>query len=415
MPPSDFIVFGAPRIERDEIDEVVRCLESGWIGTGPRVARFEKEFATYKDTTFAAAVSSCTAAIHLSVLAAGIGAGDEVITTPMTFCASVNAIVHAGATPVLADVDLCTMNIDPAEVEARITPNTKAILPVHFAGRAANMEALTDIAERHGLKIIEDCAHAIETEYRSRKAGTFGDFGCFSFYATKNVTTGEGGMVLTRKEEDLARIKMLALHGMSKDAWKRFSDEGYKHYFVVETGFKYNMMDLQAALGIHQLQRVETNWRRRAEIWQQYNEAFAGLPVTLPAEPEPDTRHAHHLYTVLVEEERVGISRDEFLDAMTAKNVGVGVHYLSIPEHPVYQEKFGWRPEDYPNAMRIGRQTVSLPLSAKLTDAEVTQVIQAVQATLNATGKERGAKGKRQGATSNERGDCGQPISALSG
>ena len=414
MPSSDFIVFGAPLIERDEIDEVVRCLESGWIGTGPRVARFEKEFAAYKDTTCAAAVSSCTAAIHLSVLAAGIGAGDEVITTPMTFCASVNAIVHAGATPVLADVDPCTMNIDPAEVEARITPNTKAILPVHFAGRAANMEALTDIAERHGLKIIEDCAHAIETEYRGRKAGTFGDFGCFSFYATKNVTTGEGGMVLTRKEEDLARIKMLALHGMSKDAWKRFSDEGYKHYFVVETGFKYNMMDLQAALGIHQLQRVETNWRRRAEIWQQYNEAFAGLSVTLPAEPEADTRHAHHLYTILVEEERAGISRDEFLDAMTASNVGVGVHYLSIPEHPVYQEKFGWRPEDYPNAMRIGRQTVSLPLSAKLTDAEVTQVIQAVQATLNATGKERGAKGKRQGATSNERGGCGQPISALS-
>ena len=414
MPSSDFIVFGAPQIERDEIDEVVRCLESGWIGTGPRVARFEKEFATYKDTPFAAAVSSCTAAIHLSVLAAGIGAGDEVITTPMTFCASVNAIVHAGATPVLADVDPSTMNIDPAEVEARITPNTKAILPVHFAGRAANMEALTDIAERHELKIIEDCAHAIETEYRGRKAGTFGDFGCFSFYATKNVTTGEGGMVLTRKEEDLARIKMLALHGMSKDAWKRFSDEGYKHYFVVETGFKYNMMDLQAALGIHQLQRVETNWRRRAEIWQQYNEAFAGWPLTLPAEPEPDTRHAHHLYTILVEEERPGISRDKFLDAMTASNVGVGVHYLSIPEHPVYQEKFGWRPEDYPNAMRIGRQTVSLPLSAKLTDAEVTQVIQAVQATLNASGKERGAKGKRQGATSNERGGCGQPISALS-
>jgi dTDP-4-amino-4,6-dideoxygalactose transaminase len=174
-------------------------------------------------------------------------------------------------------------------------------------------------------------------------------------------------------------------------------------------------MDLQAALGIHQLQRVEANWRRRAEIWQQYNDAFAGLPVTLPAEPEPETRHAHHLYTVLVEEERAGISRDEFLDAMTANNVGVGVHYLSIPEHPVYQEKFGWRPEDYPNAMRIGRQTVSLPLSAKLTDAEVTHVIQAVQATLNATGNARGAKGKRQGATSNERGDCGQPISALSG
>src|SRR5258708_5802516 len=302
MSLSDFIVFGAPKIERDEIDEVVRCLESGWIGTGPRVARFEKEFALYKGQPFAAAVSSCTAAMHLSVLAAGSGAGDEVITTPMTFCATVNAIVHAGATPVLADIDPLTMNIDPAQVEGRITSKCKAILPVHFAGRAADMDALRGIAARHELKLIEDCAHAIETEYHGRRAGTFGDFGCFSFYATKNITTGEGGMVLATSEEDLARIKMLALHGMSKDAWKRFSDEGYKHYFVVETGFKYNMMDLQAAIGIHQLQRVESNWLRREEIWQQYNEAFGGLPVTLPAETEPETRHAYHLYTMLIDE-----------------------------------------------------------------------------------------------------------------
>jgi len=406
MPPSDFIIFGAPAIEEDEIDEVVRCLESGWIGTGPRVARFEREFAAYKGHPFAAAVSSCTAAMHLSVLAAGISEGDEVITTPLTFCATVNAIIHAGGTPVLADVDPQTMNIDPAEVEARTTARTKAIVPVHFAGRPADMDALTDIASRHGLKIIEDCAHAIETEYHGRKAGTFGDFGCFSFYATKNVTTGEGGMVLTRNEEDLARIKMLALHGMSKDAWKRFSDEGYKHYFVVETGFKYNMMDLQAALGIHQLARIESNWRRREEIWQRYDEAFAGLPVTLPAEPEPDTRHGYHLYTILIDEARAGISRDEFLEAMAADKIGVGVHYLSVPEHPVYQDKFRWRPEDYPNAMRIGRQTVSLPLSAKLTDAEVSRVIETVRATL-------GRKDKEQGATNEERGVCGQPFSAL--
>ena len=207
-------------------------------------------------------------------------------------------------------------------------------------------------------------------------------------------------MVLTRNEEDLARIKMLALHGMSKDAWKRFSDEGYKHYFVVETGFKYNMMDLQAALGIHQLRRVESNWRRREEIWQQYNEAFAGLPVTLPAEPEPDTRHAYHLYTILIDEDRAGITRDGFLEAMTARSIGVGVHYLSVPEHPVYQEKFGWRPEDYPQAMRIGRQTVSLPLSAKLTDAEVARVIDAVRGTLRAKGQERRAKSKEPNAKS---------------
>jgi len=391
-----FITFGAPQIERDEIDEVVACLESGWIGTGPRVAHFERDFAEYKSTPHAAAVSSCTAAMHLSVLAAGIGDGDEVITTPMTFCATVNAIVHAGATPVLADVEPQTMNIDPGQVEARITSKTRAILPVHFAGRACNMDALCEIADRHGLKLIEDCAHAIETEYHGRKTGTFGDFGCFSFYATKNVTTGEGGMVLTRKEEDLARIKMLALHGLSKDAWKRFSDEGHKHYFVVETGFKYNMMDLQAALGIHQLRRVESNWRRREKIWQRYNQAFAGLSLTLPAEPESHTRHAYHLYTVLIDEQDAGISRDAFLDALTDQGVGVGVHYLSIPEHPVYKEKFGWRPEDCPNATRIGRQTVSLPLSAKVTDDEVSRVIEAVEKTLRAKSKGQRAEVRDQ-------------------
>jgi dTDP-4-amino-4,6-dideoxygalactose transaminase len=395
MSNSDFIVFGAPQIERDEIDEVVRCLESGWIGTGPRVAQFEEEFALYKGRPFAAAVSSCTAAMHLSVLAAGICEGDDVITTPMTFCATVNAIVHAGATPVLADIDPGTMNIDPAEVEARITSKTKAILPVHFAGRSCDMDALSAIAKRRGLKIIEDCAHAVETKYRGRMAGTFGDFGCFSFYATKNVTTGEGGMVLARSEEDLARIKMLALHGMSKDAWKRFSDEGYKHYFVVENGFKYNMMDLQAALGIHQLRRVEVNWKRREDVWQRYNEAFANLPLTLPADPEPDTRHAYHLYTVLIDERRAGISRDQFLKTMTANDIGVGVHYLSIPEHPVYQEKFGWRPEDYPHAMRTGRQTVSLPLSAKLTDGEVARVIEAVRQAVSAKSQEQGSASKQ--------------------
>lgn len=392
MPNPDFIIFGAPKIERDEIDEVVACLESGWIGTGPRVAQFEREFAGYKSAPYAAAVSSCTAAMHLSVLAAGIGPGDEVITTPMTFCATVNAIVHAGATPVLADVDPDTMNIDPARAEAGLTSKTKAILAVHFAGRPCDMDALSDIAQRHKLKLIEDCAHAIEAEYHGRKAGTFGDFGCFSFYATKNVTTGEGGMVLTRREEDLGRIKMLALHGMSRDAWKRFGDEGYKHYFVVETGFKYNMMDLQAALGIHQLRRVESNWRRREEIWQRYSEAFADLPLTLPTEPEAETRHAYHLYTVLIDEQEARISRDTFLNALTDERVGVGVHYLSIPEHPVYKEKFGWRSEDYPNATRIGRQTVSLPLSAKLTDAEISRVIEAVEKALGAKSKGQSEK-----------------------
>jgi dTDP-4-amino-4,6-dideoxygalactose transaminase len=379
-----FLAFGAPLIERDDIDEVVKCLESGWIGTGPRVAQFESDFADYKAAPHVAAVNSCTAALHLSSLAAGLKPGDEVITTPMTFCATVNAIIHAGATPVLADVEPLTFNLDPARVLEHITPRTRALLPVHFAGRACDMVALMNLAKQHDLKVIEDCAHAIETESHGIKAGTWGDFGCFSFYATKNLTTGEGGMVVARREDDIATVKRLALHGMSKDAWKRFSDDGYKHYFVLQAGFKYNMMDLQAALGIHQLQRVEQNWQRRRNIWSRYMEALADLPITLPAPVEPNTRHAFHLFTVLVDEKRCGLSRDQFLEAMTQQQLGVGVHYLSIPEHPVYQQKFGWRPQDFPNAMNIGRQTASLPLSAKLTDENVERVVATVRSILKA-------------------------------
>lgn len=378
MKRKDFLIFGSPLIEKEEIAEVVASLKSGWFGTGPKVAQFERDFAEYKEVLFSAALSSCTAALHLSTLAAGIKPGDEVITTPMTFSATVNAIIHAGAMPVLADIDPQTMNIDPNKIEKKITPKTRAILPVHFGGRPCDIDAILNIARRHNLKVIEDCAHAIETEYKGKKMGTLGDFGCFSFYVTKNITTGEGGMVIARNEEDISRIKTLALHGMSKDAWKRFSDEGYKHYYIVECGFKYNMMDLQAAIGIHQLKRVEQNWLRRQEIWDRYNEAFADLPITLPADPELQTRHAYHLYTILIDEEKAGITRDEFLNAMTSHNIGVGVHYLSIPEHPYYQKTFGWRPEDYPNAMRIGRQTVSVPISAKLTDEDVEDVIKAV-------------------------------------
>jgi len=379
---NEFIVFGAPHLEEPEIDEVVDSLRSGWLGTGPKVARFERSFAAYKGVTNAVALNSCTAALHLSLLAAGLEKGDEVITTPMTFCATVNAIIHAGAVPVLADIDPVTMNIDPAEVARKITPRTRAILPVHFAGRPCDMDRLCNLANSADLKLIEDCAHAIETEYQGKKAGNFGDFGCFSFYVTKNIVTGEGGMVLAKSEEDTARIKTLALHGMTKDAWGRFSDSGYKHYQVVECGFKYNMMDMQAAIGIHQLNRIDDYWPRREKIWKRYNEAFAGLPVVLPAAPENDTRHAYHLYTILVEKETAGLSRDAFLDAMTERGIGVGVHYMSIPEHPYYQESFGWKPEDFPNAMRVGRQTVSLPLSPGLTDEDIARVIEATREVL---------------------------------
>jgi dTDP-4-amino-4,6-dideoxygalactose transaminase len=377
---GSFIVFGAPDIQQGEIDEVVDSLRSGWLGTGPKVARFERDFAVYKgvDEHRVAAVNSCTAALHVSMIVAGIQPGDEVITTALTFCATVNAIIHAGGTPVLADVDPLTMNIDPEQIERRITSRTRAIVPVHFAGRPCEMDAIMDIARRHNLKVIEDCAHAIESEYKGIKTGTFGDFGCFSFYVTKNVVTGEGGMVLARREEDIARIKMLALHGMSKDAWRRFSDAGYKHYQVEECGFKYNMMDIQAAIGMHQLERVEGSWCRREQIWSHYQRAFTDLPVDQPAEPDTGVRHGYHLYTLMIDEQRCGISRDSFLDEMTESGVGVGVHYLSIPEHPFYQRQFGWSPDDFPHAMRIGRCTVSLPISPKLSNADLVHIVDAV-------------------------------------
>ncbi len=382
MTDNPFIVFGRPVIEDEEIDEVVATLRSRWIGTGPRVARFEQEFSAYKGVEQAAAVHSCTAALHLSLIVAGIERGHEVVTTGLTFCSTVNAIIHTGATPVLADVSPASMNIDPSDIERRITSRTRALLIVHFAGRPCTMEPLVDLARRHGLALIEDCAHAIETETDLGKAGTVGDFGCFSFYATKNVTTGEGGMVLAKSGDDLARIRTLALHGLSKDAWKRFGDEGYKHYEVVEPGFKYNMMDIQAALGLWQLRRVEDNWTRRRRIWERYSKELSDLPLDLPAPVDQNNRHALHLFTVLVDERRAGISRDAFIDALTREGIGVGVHYNSIATHPYYQRTFGWKPDDWPASARIGRQTVSLPLSADLSDDEQSRVIDAMMRIL---------------------------------
>jgi dTDP-4-amino-4,6-dideoxygalactose transaminase len=378
-PRDRFLVFGAPQICDAEVEEVVSTMRSGWLGTGPRVARFEDAFRERTGARHALAVNSCTAALHLAVLAAGLGPGDEVAVPALTFCATANAVIHAGATPVMVDIDPVTMNLDLVHLEASITPRTRAVVPVHFAGRPCDMDGLLAIAGRHGLAVIEDCAHAIESARGTVPAGRWGDLGCFSFYATKNVTTGEGGMVVTDSDEMAETIKVRALHGMTRDAWHRFSDTGYRHYQVVFAGFKYNMMDLQAAIGLHQLERVEANWRRRQEIWHRYQRELAGLGLDLPADPEPGTRHAHHLYTLLVDPERVGIDRDAFLEAMTAQGIGVGVHYLSLSSHPYYQDALGWHDGLVPNAARIGAQTVSIPLSPALTDDDVSDVIEAVK------------------------------------
>lgn len=376
-----YLVFGSPQLLEPEIEEAVDSLRSAWIGTGPKVARFERAFAEYNGAPHALAVNSCTAALHLALLAAGVKAGDEVIVPAMTFAATANVVIHTGATPVLADVDRSTMCIDPADIRRRITDRTRAIVPVHFAGRACAMDEVMSLAQHANIAVIEDCAHAVETLFRGRHAGTIGDIGAFSFYATKNVVTGEGGMVTTANAAWAARIKTLALHGLSTDAWKRFSDEGFKHYDIVEPGFKYNMMDLQAAIGLHQLARVEANLERRQAIWKRYDEAFATLPVFIPPPEQADTRHGRHLYTLLADIDHLTVGRDEILAALHRQRIGTGVHYRAIHLHPYYKNTFGFRPDDLPNADWISQRTLSLPLSPKLTDEDVEDIVFAVSRT----------------------------------
>lgn len=376
---KEFLIFGSPLIEQPEIDEVVDSLKSGWLGTGPKVHKFEEMFRSYKGIKHAMALSSCTAALHLSMIVVGIKPGEEVILPAMTFAATANAVVYAGGVPVFADCSKETMNVDPEDIERKITKKTKAVIVVHFAGRPCEMDAIMEIARKHGLIVIEDCAHAIEAEYHGKKTGTLGDIGCFSFYATKNIVTGEGGMAVTDNKKYADKIKVLALHGMSRDAWSRFSDEGYKHYQVVRAGFKYNMMDIQAAIGIHQLPRIDKYRERRREIWNRYNEAFKGLPVFTPAPDGPDTRHAYHLYTLLLDCDNLKLTRDEFLNGMTKQNIGVGVHYIALHLHPYYQKTFGCKRGDFPNAEWVSDRTVSIPLSAKLTDQDAEDVIEAVK------------------------------------
>ena len=376
---DDYLVFGAPLIQEPEMQEVLDSLRVGWLGTGPKVAKFEQMFREYVGADHAMAVNSCTAGLHLSLLVADLKPGDEVITSPMTFAATVNTILHVGATPVLVDCDRETQLIDPQKIEDAITPKTRAIIPIHLCGRPCDMDAIIDIAERHNLIVIEDAAHAIETVYKGRKVGTISTLTNFSFYVTKNIVTGEGGMVTTNNPDYADKIKMYALHGLSRDAWKRFSDDGYKHYQVVFPGYKYNMMDLQAAIGIHQLGRVDEWLARRNEVWDVYKQAFADLPVGLPTEDEPDTVHGRHLFTLMIDEERTGLTRDQFMNKMHQLNIGTGVHYLGVHLHPYYKDTFGFKREDFPNATWLSDRTVSLPLSAKLTNQDVEDVIETVR------------------------------------
>jgi len=378
---DDFLVFGKPLIEEPEIAEIVACLRSGWIGTGPRVHRFERMLEDYVGVSHVRCVSSCTAALILAMKVAGVGPGDEVILPAMTFVASANAVVHVGGTPVLVDSEPGTGLIDLDAAEAAITPRTKAMMPVHLAGRPVDMDRVNAIRDEHGLLVVEDAAHALGAAWRGTQIGGHGNLTAYSFYVTKNITTGEGGALATEDEDVAAAVERLALHGLSLGAWQRFSDAGFKHYDVEEPGFKFNMMDIQAALGIRQLPRLDEWIDRRAEIWERYDELLRDVPVDAPLRPGGEMRHARHLYQVLVARD-ADVSRDELLDRLTAAGVGVGVHYRGVHLHPYYRERFGIDPGSLPIATDLSHRTLSLPLGPALTESDQLRVADALARAL---------------------------------
>ena len=376
--PTALVPFAPPSIGAAEIAEVVETLQSGWLSTGPRVAAFEQAFAGYTGAPHAIAVNSCTAALHLSLLASGVAQGDEVVTTPLTFCATANVVIHAGATPVFADIDPDTFNLDPAQAAAAVTTRTRALLPVHFAGRPAPMAAFRAVAAGHGLTLIEDAAHCVEGVSQGRKVGAIADFTCFSFYATKNLTTGEGGMVTTADPRAASFIRTASLHGMSRNAWTRYAPGGSAQYDVLMPGFKYNMMDLQAAIGLQQLVRIEAMHAQRTAVWAKYDAQLAGLPLRRPAAVAPGDIHARHLYTVLVDECAAGMSRDELQAQLRDRGISTSIHFRALHLHPYYRDRFGLRRGMFPAAEAVSDATLSLPLSGGMRSDAAEQVIEAL-------------------------------------
>jgi dTDP-4-amino-4,6-dideoxygalactose transaminase len=369
--------FAPPLIGEEEIAEVVDTLRSNWITTGPKTKRFETDFAGFIGAPGALALSSCTAALHTALATLGIGPGDEVVTTPLTFAASVNVIEHVGARPVLVDVEPDTLNIDPARVAAAITPRTKAMLPVHYAGHPVDLDAIRELATRHGLVVIEDAAHAVAARYKGRLIGSGQNPAAFSFYATKNLTTAEGGM-LTGTPEFLARARMVSLHGMNRDAWKRYDQGGSWYYEVVFPGFKYNMTDVQAAIGIWQLKKLMRFQEHRREIVGVYNEAFAGEDALEVPTVRADVEHAWHLYVLRLRPDALRIGRDEFIEELKRRMIGTSVHFIPIHLHPYYRDRYGYTPDSFPVAYDNYCRMVSLPLSARISPRDATDVIEAV-------------------------------------
>ncbi|TWJ13910.1 DegT/DnrJ/EryC1/StrS family aminotransferase [Geobacter argillaceus] len=377
---KDFLPFSTPTIDDDEINEVVDSLRSGWITTGPKVKRFEEAFKSYVGAPFAVPLSSATAGEHLTLLALNIKPGDEIITTPMTFASTVSMIILCGGTPVLVDIEPGTLNIDVAKVREKVTPRTRAVIPVHFAGQACDMDPLLALAGEFGLTIIEDAAHAAGTEYKGRRIGSLPTISIFSFHPNKNITTGEGGMVCTKDESLAEEISLLKFHGMSREAWKRFAASGTPNYDIMLPGFKYNMMDIQAALGIHQLPKLDGFIAKRTAIAEFYNQTFADVAeLALPALAPYEQRHAWHLYTPLVRIERLTIDRDQFMTELKQLNIGSGLHYKAIHHHAWYRENLPVVPGSLPNADYASDRILSLPLFPKMTMDDAQDVVAAVK------------------------------------
>jgi len=374
------LAFSRPSIGEEEIAEVVDSLRSGWITTGPKVARFEAEFAEYVGATHAIAVNSGTAGLHISLLALGLQPRDEVLLPPLTWPATANAIVLAGGTPVFADIDPATWNLSPTEVAAKITSRTRALMPVHFAGRPCALGDLQALAQSHGLKIVEDAAHAAGTAYGGKKVGALSWSSVFSFHPIKNMTTAEGGMVTTDDEALATELRLLRFHGVTKDAYKRAQGKGSAQYDTVRVGLKYNLTDMSAALGLHQLRRLDEFCRRRAELAGRYQEALADLPgLTVPAPARPEDCHAWPLYNVLIDSAQAGLSRDDFMLALQAENIGTGLHFTAVHLHTYYRERYGCAPGDCPVAEQVCDRIVSLPLYPGMTDQDQADVIAAVR------------------------------------
>ena len=386
---GEFCHFHRPWLGEDEEREVIETLRSGWLTTGSRTHEFERRFADYIGCKHAIGLNSCTAGLHLGLVSLGIGSGDEVITTPITFASTANVIIHQAARPVFVDVEPDTLNIDAALIESEVTEKTKAILPVHLFGQPCEMETILRVAEKHHLAVIEDAAHAIETEYRGKKVGSIGDLTSVSFYPTKNITTGEGGMVTTDRDDLAEKIRILSLHGITADAWQRYGDDGYTHWDVIYPGYKYNMFDIQAALGIHQLKKIEEFWRRRRSLVAIYNEAFKEVPEIQILSVKDDVKSAYHLYVIIVKTEMLTINRDAILQALKSAGIGVGVHFRALHLMSYYSKTFGFKRGDFPRAEYASDRVISLPLYPKMEEKDARQVIKAVKEIFHRSAKRK--------------------------